>query len=125
MKKIFLVLAVFLFSLSFIWAGENIKYYENDTLIEYDSVNFTIPHGYGQDNSTLNDTTIFFVNEKNETINITVGSKMIDGNYTMFGSHTGYLNQTNSTVSFSYVVEDKNVTVSALSQQTLLKVLEG
>ena len=116
---------VFLFSLSCIWAGENIKYYENDTLIQYDSVNFTIPCGYGQDNSTLNDTTIFFVNEKNETINITVGSKMIDGNYTMFGSHMGYLNQTNSTVAFSYNENDKNVTVFAINQQTLLKVLEG
>ena len=125
MKRIILIIVVLAFAVSCVWASEKIEFYENDTLIEYDSVNFTIPHGFGQDKSIVNATTIFFINEKNETINITVGSAMVDGNYTMFGSHMGYLNQTNTTVAFSYVADGKNVTLRGSSQQLLLKVLEG
>ena len=123
MRKIILVFVVVLFAISCVWAEDKITYYENDTMIQYDSVNFTIPHGYGQITSAQNETTIFFANQNNNTINITVGADLAKGNYTMFGSHTGYLNKTNSTFTFSYVDAGKNVTVSAPSQRILLKVI--
>jgi len=125
MKKIIFIFVVMLISVSCIWAADKVIYYENDTLIQYDSLNFTIPHGYGPLNSSQNETTVVFINEKNESINITVGDKLAKGNHTMFGSHTGYLNKTNSTFTFSYVDSGKNVTVSARSQPIILKVLEG
>ena len=125
MRKIILAFAVVFFMISCVSAGDEITYYETDTLIQYDSVNFTIPHGYGQLPSAQNETTIVFINEKNDTISITVGEKLSKGNYTMFGSLNGYLNKTNSTFTFSYVDSGKNVTVSAHSQPIILKVLEG
>ena len=123
MKKIFVMIGIVFLLAGCVWAGDGITTFQKDTLIQFNDVNFTIPQGYGENMSAANVSTVSFVNDNSDTINITVGPAKLEGNHTMFGSRTGYLNQTNTSVTFSYFENNRYVSVSAANQSMLLKVL--
>ena len=123
MKKLFPILIVFALLMGVSSASDGIIIFQKDAHVQFDDINFTIPEGFGERNSNGNMSDVSFVNEKNETIDIVVGPANFDGNYTMFGSRMGYLNQSNTSVTFSYFENNRYVSVSAPSQQILLKVL--
>lgn len=140
LKHLILIFLIGFLMVSQVNASDNVKYFDNDTNISFEGMNFTIPMGFGESKNTedFNDLgsdgkTCFYISEDYGHIVITVISDWmgmsLDEMYqegaskTTINGHEGWNYTKNNLTSFGYVHDDHGIIVSVTNQSRLYEVI--
>ena len=140
LKHMLFILLIGFLILSQANAADNVKYFDEDTNISFEGMNFTIPIGFGEskdaedyDDLGSDGKTCFYISEDKGHIVITVISvwlgMSLDEMYQKGASkatingHEGWNYTKNNLTCFGYVHDDHGIIVSVTNQSRLNEVI--
>ena len=132
-------LAVFVL-ISQVGAADNVSYYDNNTTITFEEIEFTIPEGFGEykshedyDDLGSEGKTCFYINEAQGKIIITVISdwmgmsldelKQPDAVKSKVNGYSGWNYTKDDLHHFAFIKEDKGVIVAVTNETRLAQVI--
>lgn len=139
-KHLISIIVIGFLFMSFANASDNVKYFEEDTNISFEGMNFTIPVGFGEskdaedfDDLGSDGKTCFYISEDYGHIVITVISDWMgmsldelyqDGaSKTTINGHEGWNYTKDNLTTFGYVHDDHGVIVAVTNQSRLFEVI--
>lgn len=139
-KHLILIFVIGFLFLSFVSASDDVKYFEEDTNISFEGMNFTIPVGFGESKDAVDfddlgsdGKTCFYISEDYGHIVITVISDWMgmsldelyqDGaSKTTINGHEGWNYTKDNLTTFGYVHDDHGVIVAVTNQSRLYEVI--
>lgn len=139
-KHLILILLIGFLAISQAGASDNVKYFDEDTNISFEGMNFTIPMGFGESKDAVDfddlgsdGKTCFYISEDYGHIVITVISDWmgmsLDELYQKGASkatingHEGWNYTKDNLTCFGYVHDDHGVIVSVTNQSRLCEVI--
>ncbi len=139
-KHLISIIVIGFLFMSFANASDNVKYFEEDTNISFEGMNFTIPVGFGEskdaedfDDLGSDGKTCFYISDDYGHIVITVISDWMgmsldelyqDGaSKTTINGHEGWNYTKDNLTTFGYVHDDHGVIVAVTNQSRLFEVI--